>query len=163
LVQDSIGPWLHRVACRIALRSKSGEERRVAAERAAARNGVAPPGIEALDRLDGALHEEIDRLPGCFRVPVVLCHLEGRSYAGAARHLGCPVGTVKSRLARGRGLLRARLSRRGLTPLAGAWGPCPLPGGLRTPVPAALSDSMIRLAMGIAAGRVVPASVALLT
>jgi hypothetical protein len=46
----------------------------------------------------------------------VLCDLEGRTYEEAARHMGCPVGTVKSRLARGRGRLRRRLTGRGLAP-----------------------------------------------
>ena len=54
------------------------------------------------DGLGGLLHEEIARLPERFRAPVVLCDLEGRTHEQAARHLGWPVGTVKSRLARGR-------------------------------------------------------------
>ena len=48
--------------------------------------------------LGPALYEEIDRLPDRYRIPVVLCDLEGRSYEAAARHVGCPVGTLKSRL-----------------------------------------------------------------
>ena len=59
------------------------------------------------------LHEEIDRLPERCRVLVVLCDLQGLSHEKAARHLGWPVGTVKSRLARAREMLRGRLSRRG--------------------------------------------------
>lgn len=44
-----------------------------------------------------------------FRAVVVLVDLEGLSYEEAAAALGCPVGTVRSRLARGRKLLAARL------------------------------------------------------
>jgi len=66
------------------------------------------------DDLIQALHEEVDRLPDHYRRPVVLCDLEGHSYEEAARLLGCPVGTVRSRLARGRERLRDRLVRRGL-------------------------------------------------
>ena len=60
------------------------------------------------------IHEEIERLPERFRLPLVLCDLEECSHQQAARHLGWPIGTVKSRLARGRARLRDRLSRRGL-------------------------------------------------
>ena len=66
--------------------------------------------------LESVIHRELDRLPDRYRLPVLLCDLEGRSYAEAARHLACPVGTVKSRLARARERLRARLLRRGLAP-----------------------------------------------
>jgi hypothetical protein len=75
------------------------------------------------------LHEEIDRLPERYRLSVVLCDLEGRTHEQAARHLGWPVGTVKSRLTRARERLRDRLTRRKLSPGAsvitvarpGAW------------------------------------------
>jgi RND family efflux transporter MFP subunit len=50
---------------------------------------------------------------------VVLCDLEGRTHEQAARHLGWPIGTVKSRLARGRERLRSRLIRRGIRPDSG--------------------------------------------
>jgi DNA-directed RNA polymerase specialized sigma24 family protein len=42
---------------------------------------------------------------------VVLCDLEEKSYEEAARVMGCPVGTVRSRLHRARGLLAAKLRR----------------------------------------------------
>ena len=58
-------------------------------------------------------------MPERYRVPIVLCDLEGRSHDEAARHLGWPVGTVKSRQARGRDRLRIRLVRRGVAPSLG--------------------------------------------
>ena len=54
---------------------------------------------ERSEDLERLLHEEIDRLPDRYRVPLVLCDLEGLTHEQAARHLGWPVGTVKSRLA----------------------------------------------------------------
>ena len=51
------------------------------------------------DDLADIIHQEIDRLPERHRIPVVLCVLEERSHEEAARHLKCPVGTVKSRRA----------------------------------------------------------------
>lgn len=120
-VEDSIGPWLHRVACRAAgkvRRAAKGcrERERKAAEAEGARDDEHAERRE----LAAAIHEEVARLPGAFRAAVVLCDLEGRPYEDAARQMGCAVGTVKSRLARGRGRLRDRLVRRGLAPASGA-------------------------------------------
>ena len=70
--------------------------------------------------LAAIVHEEIDRLPERFRIPVVLCELEGLTHERAAGNLGWPVGTLKSRLLRARELLRGRLSRRGVALPAGA-------------------------------------------
>ena len=72
--------------------------------------------LDLIDDRDAGilLHEELDRLPGCYRAPLVLCYLEGMTHEQAAEELRCPVGTVRSRLARGRDQLRKRLVRRGL-------------------------------------------------
>ena len=58
------------------------------------------------------LHDELERLPESFRSPLVLCYLEGLTQEQAAAQLRCPIGTVQSRLARGREKLKARLARR---------------------------------------------------
>ena len=71
---------------------------------------------DLLDLLD----EEIDRLPRRYREAVLLCELEGASRQDAARRLGLPEGTLSSRLARGRTLLRDRLTRRGVMLASGA-------------------------------------------
>jgi hypothetical protein len=61
------------------------------------------------------LHQEIDRLPPKYRLPIVLCYLEGMTHDGAATQLHWPVGTVRGRLARARDRLRERLTRREVT------------------------------------------------
>ncbi|MDE3197950.1 MAG: RNA polymerase sigma factor, partial [Acidobacteriota bacterium] len=58
-----------------------------------------------------ALHAAIRDLPDGYREAVVLCDLEERNYDEAARLAGCPVGTIRSRLHRARGLLAAKLRR----------------------------------------------------
>jgi len=67
-----------------------------------------------------ALRAAIRDLPVAYRDVVVLCDLEERSYEEAARLLECPVGTVRSRLHRARGLLAAKLKRRRTPAAAGA-------------------------------------------
>ena len=64
-----------------------------------------------------ALQAAVRELPEAYRDAVVLCDLEERNYDEAARLMGCPVGTVRSRLHRARGLLAAKLKRLNL-PLA---------------------------------------------
>jgi RNA polymerase sigma factor (sigma-70 family) len=111
---DSVGNWLYGVARRVALRAKADAGRRRARERRAARLPEAPPET-ASHELAAVLDEELLRLPAHYRAPLLLCYLEGRTRDEAARQLGCALGTLKHRLERGRELLRARLTRRGLT------------------------------------------------
>lgn len=56
-----------------------------------------------------ALRKAILSLPPAYREIVVLCDLESIDYANAASQLGCPVGTVRSRLHRARAILQAKL------------------------------------------------------
>ncbi len=150
-VRDSLGPWLYRVAYRTAVRARIVSGRRKAAERQVA--------ALASDRFSGGgrsdpgpvLYEEIDQLPDRYRIPVVLCDLEGRTYEEAARHVGCLVGTLKSRLARGRQRLRERLARRGLIP-AGALGTLLFSDAALATVPTALAELTARSAIRFATG-----------
>ena len=64
--------------------------------------------------IQSVVHDELARLPYRYRAPLVLCELERQTHEEAAAQLGCPVGTIKSRLSRGRERLRERLARRGL-------------------------------------------------
>ncbi len=115
-VVDSLAPWLYGVAYRTAHRA------RIIAAR------YRPAGVEPMEepmepsssdvyQLDirPLLHEELNRLPGKYRDPIVLCHLEGKTHEEAARLLSWPVGTVSGRLSRGRQILKSRLERRGVT------------------------------------------------
>lgn len=56
------------------------------------------------------LLDELDGLPHEFRIAVVLCDVEQLSYEEAASAMDVPIGTVRSRLSRGRALLRSRLA-----------------------------------------------------
>ncbi len=159
-VRDSIGPWLHQVAYRTASCARSSAARRTRLERRAATLPYKEEGrAEGLGDPERVLLEEIERLPEHFRAPVVLCDLEGRTHEQAARALGWPVGTVKSRQARARQRLRDRLVRRGLAPGAGL---VLTSNGLASTLPAALVDSTTVAAIRFLAARaIVPGSAAL--
>jgi RNA polymerase sigma factor (sigma-70 family) len=114
---DSLGPWLHRVALRVSRRALVTQAQRRNRERRHARSEAEPPRdhIELINR--PILHEELNRLPDRYRLPLILCYLEGKTNEQAAAQLDWPVGTVKGRLWRARSELRDRLSRRGLLPV----------------------------------------------
>ncbi len=167
-VRGSLGPWLYRVGYRVAVRAKVASDRREEAERRAAEMAGDRASDGQGDDLGPILYEEIDRLPGRYRVPVILCDLEGRTYEEAARHQGCPVGTLKSRLARGRDRLRSKLIRRGLAPAIGAPGMFHSAEAALATVPPALIVSTLQVAMRFAAGSaatggLVPPTIAALT
>jgi RNA polymerase sigma factor (sigma-70 family) len=120
-VGDSLGRWLYGVAHKVAVQSRRTAAIRNTRERTTdgpisepAEDGSSDP-LESAD-LRAAIHHELARLPESSRAAIVLCHLEGLSHEEAAQRLGWPVGTVRSRLARGRDRLRDRLARRGLAP-----------------------------------------------
>jgi RNA polymerase sigma-70 factor, ECF subfamily len=72
---------------------------------------AADPAEILLDRtLDARLSAALRELPPDFRSAIVAVDVGGFSYEEAAGMLGCPVGTVRSRLYRARSLLRARLT-----------------------------------------------------
>jgi HlyD family secretion protein len=160
-VRDSLGPWLHQVAYRTAACLRANVARRRRLERKAALTEEAsPPSPEAVEDLARVLLEEVDRLPERFRAPVVLCDLEGRTHEQAARALGWPVGTVKSRQARARQRLRDQLTRRGVAP-----GLAPLPAWPRieAALPATLVDSTTVAAVRFVGSRaIVPGTAAAL-
>ena len=108
-VDDSLAPWLNRVARHTALRAKRSAAQRVSVEKEAWRMARPLPGDRDHAEFWSVVHEEVERLHPRYRAPVVLCDLEGLSYDEAAQRLGCPIGTVRSRLARGRERLRSLL------------------------------------------------------
>jgi RNA polymerase sigma-70 factor (ECF subfamily) len=161
-VQDSLGPWLHRVAYHAAMRARLASARRRVAEQRAAERVPERSEARTWDDLGAVIYEEIDRLPERYRIAVVLCDLEERPYEEAARHLGCPVGTVKSRLARGRERLKERLTRRGLAGPAATLAPGFPVVDVGAALPASLVKETIRLAITTAAAGPARGSIAIL-
>ncbi len=146
----SVAGWLHTVAYNLALRARAADARRRERERHAAREEAqAGP---AWDDVRPVLDEELARLPDKYRLPLILCYLEGRTQDEAAALLGWTKGTVSGRLARAREILRERLARRGLDPNE------PLPSA--PPVPTALLVTTLAASLGHTAAPAAAASLA---
>jgi RNA polymerase sigma factor (sigma-70 family) len=154
----SVGGWLYKVAYRVALRARAAAPVLPLPAEPLPDASAADPVQELLGReLGSVLHEEINRLPDKYRVAFVLCHLEGQTIETAARSLGCPPGTVGTRVARARDLLRRRLARRGVGLSA-----------VGAALPAALVTSTVQAALlrtadeGVAAGLISAQAAALM-
>ena len=118
--RESLGPWLYGVAVKVARKARFVRSRRAATERQGSAMTPEPATpARGVDDLAAVLDEELAALPETYRRPLVLCELQGLSRKAAARELGLAEGTLSSRLARGRRMLRARLARRGVTPAIG--------------------------------------------
>ena len=117
--------------------------------------------------LRSVLDEELNRLSENYRSPIVLCYLQGHTQEEAAEILGCPPGTVWSRLARGLEQLRIRFRQRGLALSAGCLSTQLVMNSSSAMVPATLVDVTMKAAATFAAGDVatglVSSSVAALT
>jgi RNA polymerase sigma factor (sigma-70 family) len=150
--REMVGNWLYGVAHNTALQARVAAAKRKRKEKQVADK----PGPEAArpavwDDVTECLDQELSRLPDKYRVPVVLCDLEGKSHKEAARQLGWPQGTLSGRLARARRLLARRLARHGVVAPVGA-----LAGMLTrmasADVPPAVAVATVRAAAGYAAG-----------
>ncbi len=154
--RESVGSWLHGVALRVAAKARVAAARRTAHERRGAEMAIGRMVGETAGPDEGRelwtiLHEELDRLPETFRAPIVLCYLEGLTQEQAAARLRAPLGTIQSRLARGRSKLKARLEQRGVDVSAAI--PAGASAGLPPPpAPPAWAEATVRLGMQFARG-----------
>jgi RNA polymerase sigma factor (sigma-70 family) len=165
LPRNRVGNWLHGVAYRTAMKARTTTARRQARERMMFTQEAIE--TEALDDWLPLLDRELNRLPEKYRLPVVLCDLEGKTRKEAARHLDWPEGTVATRLTRARALLAQRLSRQGVALTAGAIA-LALSQRATARVPLSLMSSTVQAATDYAAGSAagvgsIPARVAVLT
>jgi RNA polymerase sigma factor (sigma-70 family) len=149
--QESVGGWLYRVAGRVARRLRARAARQAASPLPEVLEPTAGPDEGLLWRdLRPVLDEEVGRLPARYRVPFVLCYLEGRTTTEAARELCWPRGTVATRLAHARRRLRAHLTRRGVVLSAGVLAATLTREVSATPAPAPLVRHFARAALAFA-------------
>ena len=145
--------WLYGVAHNTALKAKAMNHKRRAKEKEAGSMPKLEVGEEVWRQVQALLDEEMGRLPDKYRVPIVLCDLEGKTIKEAARHLTWPQGTLATRLAQGRRMLAQRLGKHGLTLSGGALATLLSHGVASASVPAPLVNSTIKAATFFAAGQ----------
>ena len=157
--RESVASWLFGVARRVSCRARTQRSRRERHEQTGL--PLPDPRMVAPDRRPELLPEVtevVDRLPEKYRLPIVLCYLEGMTHQEAADQLRLPVGTVKVRLARARQRLRGPLMRRGLAPSSiTAW----MGAEARGAIPRHLVDATVRGALHPAPGRAAGISVSI--
>jgi RNA polymerase sigma factor (sigma-70 family) len=160
---DSIRPpgalaaFLHSVARRVALKARTAERQRRARQTADLSLDMPGRGADPLDQLTARellllLDEGIQRLPDCYRLPLLLCCLQGRTQEETAQLLGWTPGSVKGRLERGRARLHDWLSRRGLSLGVVLQAAEVSPIGAGAGVPAGLASATVPAALPFAVG-----------
>ena len=143
--REMVGNWLYGVAQHAALQARRTIARRREVQvtempdAAAAQNDQWPDVQPLLD-------QELSRLPDRYRAVLVLCDLEGKTRRDVAVQLGCPEGTVASRLVRARSMLAKRLTQRGVVLSGGSLAAVLSHNIASAAVPAAVVSSTIKAA-----------------
>jgi len=167
--RERVANWLHGVALRTAMRARTMTAKRRGREKQV----TEMPDPEAVQQdqwcdLQPLLDQELNGLPEHYRLPILLCDLEGKTIKDAAQQLGWPQGSLAGRLARGRKLLAKRLANRGVVLSAGSLAAVVSQNVASAGVPTSLMSSTVKAAAMIAAGQAtvagaIPAKVAILT
>ena len=149
----SLAGWLHAAAVRVARGARRTHVRARRRESAYQLPQSKPdPDDLSWREVRAILDAELAALPEKYRIPLVLCYFQELRYEDAARRIGCPVGTLRGRLERGKERLRKRLARYGL-PL----GAPVLIVGCPPPVSAALTEAALGAIRSAKGGTVPPA------
>ncbi|MBL8824196.1 MAG: sigma-70 family RNA polymerase sigma factor [Planctomycetia bacterium] len=150
---STLGPWLYGVARRVAMKARSKRPHQTSLNELDCFHEVEEASDMATSKewseLRPIIDDEIARLPGHYQEVVILCQINGLTKQEAARQLGCPEGTVSSRLMRARELLQTRLTRRGIALTSLGMLDLTL---LASPVTAQLVQRTVSTAMQVALG-----------
>ena len=167
--RERVANWLHGVALRTAMKAKTMTTKRRGREKQVTEvpHPETPQQGQWCD-LQPLLDQELNGLSENYRLPILLCDLEGKTIKEAAQHLGWPQGTLAGRLARGRKLLAKGLARRGVVLSAGALALVVSQNMASAGVPISLMRFTVKAACMFAVGQttvagLVPSKVAVLT
>jgi RNA polymerase sigma factor (sigma-70 family) len=160
--RQSLAGWLYGVARRVALKARLRAARQRDAERRGMDQANGANGTDALEQAarseaGAVLDEELQHLPEKYRLPLILCYFEGRTYEEAADELGLPSGSMGKRLHQAQDRLRQRLLRRGVA--FSASGVAGLLAATAQAAPAALQVAAVRASLLFAAGKLSAAAV----
>ncbi|MCI0464783.1 MAG: sigma-70 family RNA polymerase sigma factor, partial [Gemmataceae bacterium] len=158
----SLASWLHGVAHRVALKAQAQAATRRRHERRAPLPRAVPPNEVTWRELRVILDAELARLPEKWRLPLILCYLEGRTQDEAAAQLGWSKNTLRRRLDEARETLGRRLTRRGVGPAALSailLSDCASPAALAPGLVASAVEAAAHVAVGQAAAAVASAEV----
>jgi RNA polymerase sigma factor (sigma-70 family) len=158
--REMVGNWLYGVAYRTALKARTIAAKRRGRE--TKMRGIPEPEAVPEDLrndLQPLLDQELSRLPDKYRVPIVLCDLEGKTQREAAKQVGVPDGTLSARLFRARSMLAKRLTRHGLSVSAAALGTVMSECAVKAAVPTAVVSSTIKAASLLTAGQTVASGI----
>ena len=151
--RETVANWLYGVALRTAKDARARARwQRAREEHVNALRVIHAPGEDPKEDLRLIIDEELARLPARLRAPVLLCELGTLSRQEAAKRLGIPEGTLSSRLARAKNLLRERLIRRGIGLTTVILATALAREAESAVVPQALAETTIRAATLVAAG-----------
>jgi RNA polymerase sigma factor (sigma-70 family) len=157
--RNTLSNWLYGISLRVAQRARANTARRRAHEHQDADVLSMAQSTESHQtdhETFPILDEEIRRLPEKQQAAIVLCLVQGKTHEVAAAELGCPLGTIKSRVASGRAKLASRLSRRGLAPTVALATASPSENLLASSIPQELTRQTLDAAMRLAVCRSVP-------
>jgi RNA polymerase sigma factor (sigma-70 family) len=151
-----VANWLYGVAYNTALKAKASIVKRQTKERQVTEMPDPAMAGQRLwnDDLQALLDQELNRLPEKYRVPIILCDLEGRTRKEAAQQLRCPEGSLSSRLSRARVMLAKRLARHGLAISGGSLAAVLSQNVASACVPTSVASATIKSAMLYATGHV---------
>jgi RNA polymerase sigma factor (sigma-70 family) len=152
--REQVGNWLYGVAYRTAMKARTVLARRRSREKQVLTmpEPLAPPTTDNWNELQPVIDEELARLPEKYRLPVVLCDLEGRPQRAVAKHLGVAPATLAARLAAARRTLAIRLTRRGVTLSGGALATVLGTRASAGAVAPKLANAVVRAAEAVAGG-----------
>jgi RNA polymerase sigma factor (sigma-70 family) len=148
----SLASWLHGVAYRVSVRARQQANARRRRESRASLSVMMPDEV-TWKELRASLDAALSQLPDKWRLPLVLCYLEGRTQEEAAKRLTWSKSTLRSRLEEARSALARRLSRCGIT-LPAALSTLMLSDCVTSAAPApGLSARAVEAAADVAAGK----------